>query len=197
MGDSILAQRGCFPQPHMQQTQGHKDDSRVVDNSSNHHHYDHITVNFTVHKPVPRSPLPLPPPPPAAAAAAAASQTHSSGGISLILTKAFSPSYFDSDDWLEQLLEEEPTDPEDYPTVFGSFVAYERCRTQLERAEYQRKQKIEAKADGQAKYQPKAQNKIKNTIMEMETPKEDDDHARRMVWISSNEDAPNLSKCAQ
>ncbi|KAH7050893.1 hypothetical protein BKA57DRAFT_528555 [Linnemannia elongata] len=174
MGDSILAQRGCFTQPHMQQTQGHKDDSRVVDNSSNHHHYDHIAVNFTVHKPVPGSPLPLPPPP-AAAAAAAASQTHNSGGISLILTKAFSPYYSDSDDWLEQLLEEVPTDPEDYPTVFGSFVAYERYRTQLEKAEYQRKQKIEAKvraitkakADGQAKYQAKAQNKIKNTIMEV------------------------------
>ncbi|KAF9145449.1 hypothetical protein BGX30_008873, partial [Mortierella sp. GBA39] len=133
MRDSTSAQRGCFPQPQRQQTQGHEDDSRVVDNSSNHHHYHHITMNPTILKPMPGPPLPLPPPPPVT------SSTHSSGCSGLLLTKAFSPSYSDPDDWVERLLEEEESfEIVGYPESFIDFVAYERYRTQMERSKYER-----------------------------------------------------------
>ncbi|KAG9070132.1 hypothetical protein KI688_009464 [Linnemannia hyalina] len=158
-----------LPQPQRQQTQGHENDSRVVDNSSNHHHF---AMNPTMLKPVPGPPLPPPPPPPPAA-----TSTHSSGSSGLLLTKAFSPSYFDPDDWVERLLEDEEESFENvgYPESFTDFVAYERYRTQMERSKYEREQKIEAraraivkaKADGQAKYHVKAQNKMKSAISEV------------------------------
>ncbi|KAK3835866.1 MAG: hypothetical protein JOS17DRAFT_844321 [Linnemannia elongata] len=164
MRDCNSTQRGCFPYPQRQQAQGHEDNSRVVDNSSNYHN---ITMSSTTHKPGPRPPLQPSP--------AAASTTHSSGKNGLLLTKAFCPSDSDSDDWLERLLEEESVETKGYLESFTDVVAYERYRTQLERANYERRQKLEAragaiakaKADGQAKYQTKTQNKIKNAISEV------------------------------
>ncbi|KAF9155028.1 hypothetical protein BG015_011265 [Linnemannia schmuckeri] len=129
-------------------------------------------MDTTMHKPMSDPPLSPPPSP-----AAVVPPSHSSGCNSLLLTKAYCPFESDPDDiWYKRLLEEEESvETKRYLAIFFNFVAYGRYKTELKKIGYEKKQKLEAraraitraKAEGQAKFQDKAYNKIIDAITEV------------------------------
>ncbi|KAG0310584.1 hypothetical protein BGZ97_012463 [Linnemannia gamsii] len=155
------AQEHCFLPHHQQQIQGYEVSDHAADKGNiNIYSATTDTAQRTVDSATP----------------AAAPSSLSSSITGFLLTAEYYPSDID-DDRSEWLLKEESSDSKRYPARFGRFVAYERYKVELERAQCERQQKIAARARAIEKakiesiekfrFREKNKSKVKSTITEV------------------------------